>query len=153
MCPVQITANAQQQSPCSVCGRYRVPSPTVDAVIYDPGKGVALVRRKNPPFGWALPGGFVEYGERVEHAAVREVMEETGLIVELTELLGVYSDPARDQRMHTISTVFIAVAGNPEAIVGGDDAAEARFFPLDALPSDIAFDHRAILDDFLARRR
>ncbi|MCC8193759.1 MAG: NUDIX hydrolase [Deltaproteobacteria bacterium] len=124
----------------------------MDAVIYDPERGVALVRRKNPPLGWALPGGFVDYGERVEHAAVREAGEETGLVVDLTGLLGVYSDPARDPRMHTISTVFTAAARNPEAILGGDDAAEARFFPLDALPSDIAFDHRTILNDFMARR-
>lgn len=134
--------------PCPVCGRYRTPSPTVDAVIYNPGFGVVLVRRKNPPLGWALPGGFVDYGETVEHAAVREAKEETGLDVALTGLLGVYSDPARDRRMHTISTVFIARAHNPEDITGGDDAAEARFFPLDALPAEIAFDHRQMLGDF-----
>jgi ADP-ribose pyrophosphatase len=138
------------QGPCAVCGRYRTPSPTVDAVIHDPERGVVLVRRKNLPLGWALPGGFVDYGERVEDAAAREALEETGLVVSVGELLGVYSDPARDARMHTISTVFIAEARNPEAISAGDDAAEAQFFPLDALPPDIAFDHRAILDDFMA---
>lgn len=137
--------------PCPACGRYRCPSPTVDAVIYDPVRGVALVRRKNPPLGWALPGGFVDYGESVEAAAVREAKEETGLDVDLVALLGVYSDPTRDARMHTISTVFAARARNPEDIAGGDDAAEARFFLPEALPADIAFDHRAILDDFMAK--
>ena len=139
------------KEPCPHCGRYRTPSPTVDAVIFDPRRGVVLVRRKNPPFGWALPGGFVDYGETVERAAVREAKEETGLDVVLTKLLGVYSDPARDGRMHTISTVFTAWACNPEALSAGDDAAAAQFFPLDELPPDIAFDHRKILDDFIAR--
>lgn len=135
-------------NPCPVCGRYRIPSPTVDAVIYHPGRGLVLVRRRNEPVGWALPGGFVEYGETVEHAAAREAKEETGLDVVLTGLLGVYSDPARDARKHTISTVFTAKVDNPEPLCGGDDAAEARFFPLDALPRDIVFDHRKIIDDF-----
>jgi 8-oxo-dGTP diphosphatase len=125
----------------------------VDTVIHDPERGVVLVRRKNPPLGWALPGGFVDYGECVEHAAVREAREETRLAVELTGLLGVYSDPARDARTHTVSAVFTARARNPEEISGGDDAAEAKFFPLDALPRDIVFDHRTILDDFMARRK
>lgn len=137
--------------PCPHCGRYRAPSLTVDAIIYDPVRGIVLVRRKNPPLGWALPGGFVEYGESVEHAAVREAKEETGLDVALGALVGVYSDPVRDPRMHTVSAVFAARASNPEDIAGGDDAAEAVFFPLDALPADIAFDHRLILDDFMSR--
>ena len=139
------------QGPCPACGRYRTPSPTVDAVIYDPSRGVVLVRRKNPPPGWALPGGFVDYGESVERAAIREAREETGLEVVLMQLLGVYSDPSRDERMHTISTVFTAWPRNPGEIAGGDDAAEARFFPLDALPEEIAFDHRKILHDFASR--
>lgn len=143
---------AAAQNPCPVCGRYHAPSPTVDALIYDAARGIVLVRRKNEPVGWALPGGFVDYGESVEHAAVREALEETGLTVALTSLLGVYSDPARDPRQHTISTVFTAAATNPEDIAGGDDAAEARFFLPDALPPDIVFDHRKIIDDFLQRR-
>lgn len=135
-------------SPCPCCGRYRAPSPTVDAVIYDASCGIVLVRRKNEPFGWALPGGFVEYGESVEQAALREAKEETGLDVRLTGLLGVYSDPARDPRGHTISTVFTAAPENAADIAGGDDAAEARFFLLDALPQGIVFDHGKIIDDF-----
>jgi 8-oxo-dGTP diphosphatase len=120
----------------------------VDVVIYHAERGVVLVRRKNPPYGWALPGGFVEYGETVEGAAVREAGEETALRVRLTALLGVYSDPARDSRMHTISTVFTGTAENPDEVRGGDDAQEARFFALSALPEPLAFDHGKILQDF-----
>jgi 8-oxo-dGTP diphosphatase len=123
------------------------PAPTVDIVIAQPGKGVALVRRRFEPLGWALPGGFVDYGETVEAAAVREALEETQLHVRLQELLGVYSDPARDKRLHTISTVFIATTDEAEQIRGGDDAAASAFFPLSELPG-LAFDHAAILDDF-----
>ena len=135
--------------PCPRCGMYRAPSPTVDALIYDPARGVVLVRRKHEPLGWALPGGFVDYGESVEHAAVREAQEETGLCVTLTGLLGVYSDPARDARRHTISTVFTAQAHNPEAVAGADDALEAAFFPLNALPAPLVFDHAQIIADFV----
>ncbi len=110
-----------------------------------------LVRRKNPPPGWAIPGGFVEVGEPVETAAVREALEETGLHVTLTALLGVYSDPARDPRHHTISTVYVGRAeGAPE---GGDDAAEARLFGEDDLPSPLAFDHAKILADYFRFKR
>lgn len=136
---------------CPQCGAelqtYKNPVPTVDIVIAEPGKGVALVERRFEPHGWALPGGFVDYGESVESAAVREALEETGLTVHLRELLGVYSNPARDKRLHTISTVFTAVAGDAERIRGGDDAAVAAFFPLSELPA-LTFDHAAILDDF-----
>jgi 8-oxo-dGTP diphosphatase len=126
------------------------PSPTVDVVILVPGDRVVLVRRKYPPPGWALPGGFVEVGETLEAAAVREAREETGLTVELTELLYVYSDPRRDTRRHTISTVFMGRALGTAEPVGADDAAEARAFEWTALPAPIAFDHPAILAD--ARR-
>lgn len=139
---------------CEHCGAptatHRNPLPTVDVVITHPGKGIVLVRRRFPPLGWALPGGFVEYGESVEHAAKREALEETGLETTLDTLVGVYSDPARDERMHTISTVFAARCADPGAIRGGDDAAEARFFSLDALP-ELAFDHGAIIQDFAGR--
>jgi 8-oxo-dGTP diphosphatase len=124
---------------------FRNPAPTVDAVILVPGDRVVLVRRKNPPLGWAIPGGFVDEGEPLEAAATREAAEETGLGVTLLEQFHTYSDPARDPRRHTISTVFLAsAAGEPR---GGDDADEARAFAWDALPSPIVFDHREILAD------
>jgi 8-oxo-dGTP diphosphatase len=124
---------------------HRGPSPTVDVVIALAGDRVVLVRRRYPPPGWALPGGFVEEGETLEAAAVREAREETGLDVTLTDLLYAYSDPRRDPRRHTTATVFLGrAAGEP---AGGDDAAEARGFPWDALPSPLAFDHAEILRD------
>ncbi|MGA8893511.1 MAG: NUDIX hydrolase [Anaeromyxobacteraceae bacterium] len=124
---------------------FRNPAPTVDAVILLPGDRVVLVRRRNPPHGWAIPGGFVDEGERLDVAAAREAEEETGLPVTLLEQFHAYSDPSRDPRRHTISTVYLATAdGDPR---GGDDAAEARAFAWDALPSPIVFDHREILAD------
>jgi len=127
-------------------GPPKTPLATVDVIIEIDG-GIVLIRRRNPPPGWALPGGFVDPGETVAQAARREAKEETGLDVELSELLGVYSDPKRDPRgLFTIGTVFVGRAsGTP---VGGDDAADARVFPLDALPPDIAFDHPTIIDDY-----
>jgi 8-oxo-dGTP diphosphatase len=124
---------------------FRNPKPTVDIVIRLNG-GVVLIKRRNPPLGWALPGGYQDEGESCEAAARREAMEETGLEVTLEELLYVYSDPQRDPRKHTISTVFTARAsGEP---VGMDDAEEARVFGLDDLPPTMAFDHRQILEDY-----
>src|SRR5215831_17452814 len=111
----------------------RNPAPTVDTIIELEGGGIVLIRRKNPPPGWALPGGFIDYGESAEDAAVREALEETSLRVRLVELLHVYSDPARDPRQHTIATVFIAKAsGIPH---GADDAAEAAVFYEHTLPT------------------
>ncbi|MBN2720661.1 MAG: NUDIX hydrolase [Proteobacteria bacterium] len=129
--------------------QYHNPVPTVDIII-EVEKGIVLIKRRNPPPGWAIPGGFVDYGETVENAAVREAKEETSLDVELTRLLGVYSDPDRDPRGHTISTVFVArSSGTPAA---GDDAAEATVFTESTLPRDIAFDHRQILEDYFKSR-
>ena len=128
---------------------HRNPFPTVDIIIEVEG-GIVLIERKNPPYGWAIPGGFVDYGEKVEDAAVREAREETGLDVTLTMLLGVYSDPARDPRSHTISTVFVATAdGQP---VADDDAADAGVFTEATLPGNIVFDHREILADYFRSR-
>ena len=118
----------------------------MDVIAEMPDGRIVLVRRKNPPPGWALPGGFVEAGESAAAAAQRELQEETGLEVDLSELFHVYADPARDPRGPTLSVVFIGrAAGTP---VGADDAAEARAFPLDALPAPLAFDHALILADY-----
>ena len=125
----------------------RNPIPTVDIIIELESGGIVLIRRKNPPPGWAIPGGFVDYGESLEAAAVREALEETTLHVQLVELFHVYSDPKRDPRQHTMSTVFIATAsGTPR---GEDDAAEARIFSEQDLPAQLAFDHSQILQDYL----
>ncbi len=126
----------------------RAPLPTVDVII-EYGGGVVLIKRRNPPYGWALPGGFVEYGETLEEAAVREAREETGLEVELLRQMHTYSEPSRDPRGHTISTVFIA-RGRGQ-LRASDDAAEARVFKKDALPP-LAFDHGRILEDYFLRR-
>lgn len=129
---------------------YRNPKPTVDALIEVPG-GLVFIERKNKPKGYALPGGFVDEGEWVADACVREAKEETGLDVELVELFHVYSDPGRDPRQHTVSTVFIARAsGTP---VGGDDAARAIVCPPDQLPGTLVFDHATIVADYIAYKR
>ncbi|HWV36985.1 MAG TPA: NUDIX hydrolase [Vulgatibacter sp.] len=129
---------------------HRNPLPTVDCVIELSDGRIVLVRRKNPPHGWALPGGFVDEGESLDAAAIREAKEETGLDVTLVEQFFTYSDPSRDPRRHTISTVFLATAsGEPE---GGDDAEEARAFAPDELPA-LVFDHTEILADVLRYRR
>jgi ADP-ribose pyrophosphatase YjhB (NUDIX family) len=125
--------------------RPRNPYLTVDVIIEVEG-GIVLIKRKNPPPGWAIPGGFVDYGESLEEAAVREAKEETGLDIELIRQFHTYSDPKRDPRHHTVSTIFIARAsGTPRA---ADDAKEVGIFTRDNLPEDIAFDHRQILEDY-----
>jgi ADP-ribose pyrophosphatase YjhB (NUDIX family) len=118
----------------------------VDIIIEIDSKGIILIKRKNPPFGWAIPGGFVEYGESLEDAAGREAKEETSLEVGLIRQFHTYSDPNRDQRFHCISTVYIAKAkGKPEA---KDDAVEIGIYNESNLPDEIAFDHRIILRDY-----
>lgn len=138
--------------PCPHCGEhiefYRNPVPTVDILIFDPAHGVVLVERKNPPFGWALPGGFVDYGESCETAAVREAKEETGLDVVLERILGVYSDPDRDPRQHTMSVAYVARAADISQLKAGDDAKSCSFYRPGELP-ELAFDHARILDDYL----
>jgi 8-oxo-dGTP diphosphatase len=137
---------------CPRCGaavrEYRNPAPTADVVIHEPSLGIVLIERAGAPFGFALPGGFIDLGESAEAAAIREMREETSLEVELTGLLGVYSRPDRDPRRHTISTVFTGRARNPAALRAGDDAENAAFYPLDALPAHIVFDHLEIINDF-----
>ncbi|HDD64691.1 MAG TPA: NUDIX domain-containing protein [Firmicutes bacterium] len=124
---------------------YRNPIPTVDIIIEVEG-GIILIKRKNPPFGWALPGGFVDYGESVEEAAIREAKEETGLDIKELKQFRVYSRPDRDPRLHTISTVFIAKGeGTPKA---SDDAKDIGIFNKENLPENIAFDHKKILGDY-----
>jgi 8-oxo-dGTP diphosphatase len=124
---------------------HRNPKPTVDLVILLPGDRVVLIERRNPPSGWALPGGFVDEGETLHAAAAREAREETGLEVEVMEQFHTYSDPSRDPRGHTISTVFLGRAvGSPR---GGDDAVRAQAFAWSELPDRIAFDHAEILAD------
>jgi len=111
-------------------------------------KGIVLIERRYEPLGYALPGGFVEVGETVEEAVLREVKEETGLDAQIVKLLGVYSEPNRDPRFHVVSVVFVLDAyGEPK---GGDDAKKAVVFPIEDLPFDkIVFDHAKILKDYL----
>lgn len=116
-----------------------------------PGRPIVLIERRNPPPGWAIPGGFVDVGETVEQAAVREAQEETALAVTLMALLGVYSDPQRDARGHTASAVYVAAAqGTPRA---QDDAAAVGVFNPENLPANLAFDHHRILTDYLTYRQ
>ncbi len=124
------------------------PKLTVDVIAVKDNK-ILLIERKNPPYGWALPGGFVDYGETVENAARRELMEETNIAANDLTMLGVYSDPKRDNRMHTVSVVYFTYTDKePKA---ADDAKNANFFTFDDLPSEIAFDHRQIINDYLER--
>jgi 8-oxo-dGTP diphosphatase len=139
---------------CPQCGhkftRYRNPVPTVDIIIELQGRGLVLIERQKPPHGWAIPGGFVEYGESLEEAAIREAREETGLEVDLLGQFHAYSDPDRDPRQHTITTVFVAcAAGTPQA---ASDARSLEVFSPDKLPSPLAFDHARILQDYLEVR-
>jgi ADP-ribose pyrophosphatase YjhB (NUDIX family) len=142
----------KQPISCPQCGHevsiYRNPVPTTDILIRI-DNGVVLIKRKNPPYGWAIPGGFIDYGETAEHAAIREAEEETSMKITNLKLFNVYSAPDRDPRHHTISVVFTADGeGTPKA---HDDAADIGVFTRDNLPSPLAFDHAKILEDFFNR--
>lgn len=125
---------------------YLNPIPTVDIIIEIESKGIVLIKRKNRPYGWAIPGGFVDYGESLEESAVREAKEETNLDVELIRQFHTYSDPARDPRHHTITTVYIARGKG--ILEAKDDALEIGLFTQSNLPEEIAFDHSKILEDY-----
>lgn len=129
---------------------WRNPFLTVDIIIRY-GAGIVLIERKNPPHGWALPGGFVDYGESLETAAQREAREETGLeLANLTQFRA-YSDPSRDPRQHNVSVVF--VADGVGTLCAGDDASRARVFPLDGLPQPLCFDHDRILAEWQRQQK
>ena len=132
--------------------KYKSPKITADGAVFKDGK-ILLVKRKNEPFKgkWALPGGFVEYGEKTEDAAVREVFEETGLKTSVKSLVGVYSDPTRDPRGHIITVVYLMEMVSGE-LCSGDDAADAKFFDLDMLP-EISFDHDIVIKDVMRRNK
>jgi ADP-ribose pyrophosphatase YjhB (NUDIX family) len=139
---------------CPSCGapieQYANPIPTVDIIIRI-GTGIVLIKRKNPPHGWALPGGFIDYGESAEHAAIREAREETSLDVTELRLFNVYSAPDRDPRHHTVGIVYTARAqGRPHA---QDDALDVAVFESDTLPDVLAFDHGRILSDYFSALR
>lgn len=128
---------------------YRNPLVTVDIVI-EMADGILLIERKNPPYGWALPGGFVDYGEALESAAVREALEETSLDVTLLEQFYTYAAPDRDPRQHTLTTVYI---GRASGIPGArDDARNIGVFTPFNLPAAIAFDHAVIIQDYFTYR-
>jgi ADP-ribose pyrophosphatase YjhB (NUDIX family) len=131
--------------------RNKGPSPAADILIELDTGGIVLIERKFEPHGWAIPGGFIDYGESAEAAAVREAKEETGLDVRLIEQLYTYSDPARDPRGHTLTVVFIAEASGVP--VGDDDAARAGVFTETTLPTPLAFDHVKVLEDYFTYKR
>ncbi len=130
---------------------YKIPKVTVDGIIKKENK-ILLIKRKNNPFknSWALPGGYIEYNEKTEEAVIREIFEETGLETDVVKLIGVYSDPERDPRGHTISIIY-----ELEIIKGklkpGDDASDAKYYNLNKLPDNLAFDHKIIIYDFSRR--
>lgn len=129
---------------------YKSPKLTADGAILKDNK-ILLIKRKNDPFRgkWALPGGYVEYGEKVEDTVAREVYEETGLSTKIRDLIGIYSDPNRDPRGHTVTVVYLLDIQNGE-LKGGDDALDAKFFDLNDLP-ELSFDHKIIIKDVIRR--
>lgn len=135
--------------------KYKNPYPTVDIIIeigQAGGKtGIILIKRKFPPYGWALPGGFVDYGETLEEAAIREAKEETSLDISIKYQMHTYSDPKRDPRKHTITTVYVATAtGIPMAC---DDAMELDIYDPENIDIPLAFDHRQIIDDYIKQKQ
>ncbi|MFH1449286.1 MAG: NUDIX hydrolase [bacterium] len=125
----------------------KTPYLTVDIIIELEEEKIVLIKRKNPPYGWAIPGGFVDYGESLEAAATREAREETSLDIELIGQLHTYSEPNRDKRAHIVSVVFTAQAyGVPKA---ASDAKEIGIFKINELPEELAFDHKKILEDYM----
>ncbi len=134
---------------CEHCGaaiKPKNPYLTVDIII-EVEDGIILIERKNDPTGWALPGGFVDYGETVENAAKREALEETNLEIVNLFLFGVYSEPTRDPRFHTASIVYVATARG-DKLIAGDDAKNAKIFKESELPENIVFDHKKIIKDY-----
>jgi len=128
---------------------YKIPKITVDGIIKK-GKEILLIRRRNIPFknSWALPGGYLEYNEKTEDAVIREIFEETGLFTEIINLIGVYSDPKRDPRGHTVSIIYELriIKGKLES---GDDATDVNFFNLNNLPDNLSFDHKKVIKDYI----
>ena len=132
---------------------YKNPFPIVDIIIEyynekNEFEGIVLIERKNEPYGWAIPGGFVEYGETAENTAIREAKEETGLDIKIKKLFNVYSAPERDPRFHTITTVFIAEGHGK--LKAADDAKNAKIFKKENLPEHFAFDHKKIIEQYFA---
>ncbi|SHN60263.1 NUDIX domain-containing protein [Desulfovibrio litoralis] len=143
----------------SVLQEYKNPALTVDIIVYTLDQKILLIERINPPHGLAIPGGFVDYGETTEHAALRELKEETGIDINNNNtkqhinknltLFGVYSDPKRDPRQHTVSIVYYIKLNKELKIIAADDAKTATFFSVKDLPQNLAFDHKKILFDFI----
>ncbi len=129
--------------------KFAQPAPTADVIIYDKNEGIVFIERVNTPHGFALPGGFIDMNETVEHAAIREMKEETNLDVELLGILGVYSKPDRDPRFHTMTITFVGKAKDISILKSGDDAKNAKFYPLNDMPSPLCFDHEKMVKDFL----
>ena len=140
-------------TPCPRCGgaieSYRNPVPTVDVIIETEDGGIVLIKRKHHPVGWAIPGGFVDYGESLEEAALRDAREETSLEVTLSRQMHTYSAPDRDPRQHTITTVYIAKSSGVPA--AADDAEAIGVFRRDNLPRPLVFDHARILKDYFTK--
>lgn len=134
---------------------FKTPKITVDGIVKK-GNKILLIKRKNNPYKdfWALPGGYVEYNEKTENAVIREMFEETGLSTKVNNLIGVYSDPNRDPRGHTISIIYELLISNPnEDLKEGDDAYNPTFFDINNLPENLSFDHKKIIQDYLRRSR